>query len=98
MSFPELAYIMINTVTHSIITTLCNLHQVVKDWMLACMVGVLVAIDLLFMIVTLSVPQLMVKAAIVPNQENPISEVGVSSATCYMQCTLCYILCICILH
>ena len=53
--------------------------------MLACMVGVLVAIDLLFMIVTLSVPQLMVKAAIVPNQENPISEVGVSSAACYMQ-------------
>lgn len=46
--------------------------------MLAVAVCILVAIDVVFMILTLSVPQLRVGAVLVPDVMNPISETGVS--------------------
>ena len=46
--------------------------------MLAVVVCILVAIDVVFMILTLTVPQLRVGAVLVPDLTNPISETGVS--------------------
>ena len=52
--------------------------QAVKDWMLVVVVCILVAIDVVFMIFTLSVPQLRVGAVLVPDIEDQISKNGVS--------------------
>lgn len=60
----------------------CNtyqfLWQAVKDWMLVAIVCILVAIDVVLMILTLSVPQLRVGAVLVHDLVNPKSETGVS--------------------
>eukprot|EP00731_Ephydatia_muelleri_P012366 Em0006g1260a len=48
----------------------------VKDWMLVAIVCILVAIDVVLMILTLSVPQLRVGAVLVHDLVNPKSETG----------------------